>query len=194
MAIIYKAKLDPGKLELVASWLDTQSWGGSGEVSAVGAYRLDDPEGEVGIEGHLVSRDDVMLHVPLAYRGAPLDDPDAALVGRLQHSVLGERFCYDATTDPVAIGCLVRALRGEQQQARLELHEGDTVVGQLEPTLTLELVDGLSEERPVGCVVIPLEDGSQLRVAHVIDADDPAGRLRLVARWVGGSAVIAGLS
>lgn len=195
MAIVYpKAQLEPGKLELITSWLDTQTWGGTGELSALGAYRFDDPEGEVGVEGHLVSRDEVVLHVPLTYRSAPLDEPDAVLVGRTQHSVLGERFCYDATTDPVAIGCLVRALRKLQEQAVYELHDGDVVVGRREPNLRLRVAEGTTDDAPVGCVIIPLDDGSRLRVARVLDSDEPAGRSRLIATWTGGSGVIAGLS
>lgn len=195
MAIIYpKARLTPGKLELITCWLDTQSWGGTGEVSVLGAYRFDDPAGEVGFEGHLVSRDDVALHVPLTYRGAPIDDLDAALVGRTRHSVLGERFVYDATTDPIAIECLVRALLGKQDQAKYTMHVGEEVVGEREPTLTIQRAEGWAHEAPVGCVIIPLGDGTQLRVARVLDADEPAGRYRLIANWAGGSGVIAGLS
>ena len=194
MAIIHQAQLTPSKLELITCWLDTQSWGGTGEVSVLGAYRFDDPDGEVGFEGHLVSRDDVAMHVPLTYRGAPLDDLDAMLVGRMRHSVLGERFIYDATTDPVAIGCLVRALRGDQDPARYELRIGDEVVGEIEPSLTIQLAQGPASESPIGCVIIPLADGAELRVAQVLDADEPAGRSRLIATWAGGSGVIAGLS
>lgn len=118
----------------------------------------------------------------------------AALVGRMHHSVLGERFCYDALTDPVAIGCLVRAVRGQQEQATYKLHDGDAVVGQREPTLSLQLDEASAEDSPVGCVILPLEDGAEFRVARVIDADLPAGRSRLIATWAGGSGAIAGLS
>ena len=195
MAIVYpKARLTPSKVELLTSWLDTQSWGGTGGVTVLGAYRFDDPAGEVGFEGHLVSRDDVALHVPLTYRGAPLDDLNAVLVGKLQHSVLGERFVYDASTDPVAIGCLVRALRGEQEQARYELRVNDEIVGEREPNLTIHLTEGRTAASPTGCVIISLTDGTQLRIAQVLDTDEPAGRARLVATWAGGSGVVAGLS
>lgn len=195
MALIYHtATLDPSKLELITGWLDAQSWGGSGEARAVGAYRFDDPTGEVGVEGHLISRDEVIMHVPLTYRATPLDDPAAVLVGRTHHSVLGERFVYDATTDPVAIDCFVRALRGEQQQAAYELYEGDVVVGEREPTVTLQLADEPGTETAVGCVLVRLDDGGQLWIARVLDADEPAGRTRLVATWAGGSGVLAGLA
>lgn len=194
MAIIHRATLKPGKLELISSWLDAQSWGGSGEVTALGAYRFDDPDGEVGIEGHLLSRDDVVLHVPVTYRAAPLDDLDAALIGRMHHSVLGERFCYDATTDPVAVACFGRALRGDQHEAVFEVHQDGKVVGRREPTVTLQLAEGAADELPVGCVTIALDGGAALRIAHVLGSDEPAGRSRLIASWAGGSGTIAGLA
>ena len=191
MAIIHRAELKPSKIELITTWLDGQTWGGSGEVTALGAYRYDDPDGQVGMEGHLVSRDGVVLHVPLTYRGAPLDDPDAVLVGELEHSVLGRRYVYDAVTDPVAVGCLARALTGDQQQAELVVYDGDTVVGQRDQSVTVRAVPG-NGEPTTGCAVVPLATGHELSVARV-DADRPAGSRLLVATWAGGSAVIAAL-
>ena len=197
MAIIHRAELRPAKLELIADWLDTQSWGGSGPVTALGAYRFDDPAGEVGVEGHLVSRGGVVFHLPLTYRGASLDDPAAHLVGRMQHSVLGERFVYDATTDQVAVTCLGRALRGEQQPSVWEIHDQGRVVGRRDPSvgLTLRSDPGSREDTgPVGCVVVPLDDAGELRIARVLGVDEPGGRTQLVATWDGGSGVVAGLS
>ncbi len=197
MAIIHRAELKPGKIELITSWLDTLSWGGSGAMTALGAYRFDDPDGEVGIEGHLVRRGHTVFHVPLTYRGAPSNDPDARLVGRMQHSVLGERFVYDATTDPVAIGCFARALRGEQEPAVWEIHDGGAVVGRRDPSVTLSVSshpEGGDEPAPVGCVILPLADGTQLRIAQVLDTEDPGGRVRLLATWSDGAGTIAGLS
>jgi len=193
MAIIHRAELKPSKIELIATWLDSQAWGGRGEPAAIGAYRYDDPDGEVGVEGHLVSRDGVLLHVPLTYRSAPLDDPEAVLVGRLRHSVLGERFVYDALTDPVAVGCFVRALRGDQQPAVWEIHDGDTVVGHREPTVSISVIDD-DARHSTGGVTLTLDDGGELRVARVLDADDPHGSTRLVATWRDGSAVLAALT
>jgi hypothetical protein len=193
MAIIHRAELKPSKIELITAWLDHQSWGGRGELSAIGAYRYDDPDGEVGVEGHLVARDGVLLHVPLTYRAAPLDDPDAVLVGQLSHSVLGERFVYDATTDPVAVGCFARALRGRQQPAVWEIHDGATVVGRREPTVVISVVDGDGKDSTGGAIV-PLGDGAELRVARVLESDDPHGSTRMVATWGDGSAVVAALS
>jgi hypothetical protein len=43
MAIVYRAELRPSKIELITTWLDSQYWGGSGEVTALGAYRTTTP-------------------------------------------------------------------------------------------------------------------------------------------------------
>jgi hypothetical protein len=106
--------------------------------------------------------------------------------------VLSERFVYDATTDPVAVGCFVRALEGSQQPAVWEIHDGGRVVGHREPTVALAVAadDG---RHSTGGVTIPLDDGGELRVARVLDADDPRGSARLVATWAGGSATVAAL-
>jgi hypothetical protein len=42
------------------------------ELERVGAYRFDDPVGEVGIETHLVRAGERLLHVPLTYRANPM--------------------------------------------------------------------------------------------------------------------------
>src|SRR5699024_9987764 len=96
MATIYTAELTPSKKEFVTAWLDKQFWGGSGEPELVGTYRFDDTSGEVGFEGFVVKRDDRILHLPMTYRAAPLDGAEDYLITRTQHSVLGERWVYDA--------------------------------------------------------------------------------------------------
>lgn len=58
-AIIYGTTMNPGKLELLASWLPVQPWylgtGRALELAKVGGFRLDDPQGEVGIEFMIVT-------------------------------------------------------------------------------------------------------------------------------------------
>ncbi len=108
MALMHETTLVPSKYELLAAWLPAQPWfhGDATKLERVGAYRLDDPAGEVGLEGHLFTAgDDTVYHVPLSYRGAPLEDTveggDAFLVGVMQHGVLGKRWASDAMGDPV---------------------------------------------------------------------------------------------
>ncbi|HEU5038749.1 MAG TPA: hypothetical protein VFT70_17210 [Nocardioides sp.] len=104
MALLHQATLTPPKPELIAAWLPSQPWAaGLPEVTPIGGFRLDDPAGEVGIEGILLRSADggVVVHVPLTYRAAPLEGAEDALLGTTEHSVLGTRWVYDAPADPV---------------------------------------------------------------------------------------------
>ncbi|MFJ8249642.1 1,4-alpha-glucan branching protein [Streptomyces sp. NPDC094466] len=128
MATIHDTTLTPSKLELLTGWLPRQSWyAGSGETPELvkaGGFRLDDPEGEVGIEFMVVAdtagQDPVAYLVPLGYRGAALEGvPGEALIGTSDHGVLGTRWIYDGAHDPVVRARLRALLRGEakpQQQ------------------------------------------------------------------------------
>lgn len=119
MATIHDATLSPGKVELVAGWIGAQRWytgTGRPRLRRLDSWRLDDPAGEVGIET-LVLLDEsgatpVVYQVPLTYRGAPLEGGEHALVGEMDHSVLGRRWVYDAPHDPVYVAQLLRLLRG----------------------------------------------------------------------------------
>src|ERR1700761_6724362 len=118
MSVIHKTTLSPGKLELLAPWLPAQPWyQGAGPVLVkCGGFRLDDPAGVVGLEFMLVADTSgevpVVYHVPLTYRGAPLDGAGSALVGTTEHGVLGRRWVYDGIRDPVLSAALLALLRG----------------------------------------------------------------------------------
>ena len=106
MALLHDATLVPSKRELLADWLPSQPWAdGLPELRPFGGFRLDDPAGEVGIEGILLRSEDgtVVVHAPLTYRGAPLDGAEGHLLGTMEHSVLGTRWVYDAPGDPVYV-------------------------------------------------------------------------------------------
>ncbi len=129
MAIIHHTTLTPTKLELLTSWLPTQPWylgtGRDPVLSKSGGFRLDDPQGEVGIE-FLVATDEsgdrpVSYQVPLSYRGAPLEGAEQALIGTTEHGVLGQRWVYDGTHDPVFVDQLLALLqrRAEPQAQSL---------------------------------------------------------------------------
>ncbi|WP_407836348.1 1,4-alpha-glucan branching protein [Streptomyces sp. DSM 116496] len=120
MAMIYKTTMKPGKTELLTAWLPTRPWyastGHAPELDRSGGFRLDDPEGEVGIEFMVLTdrsggRETSYL-VPLTYRGAPLDGAGAALVGTSEHGVLGTRWIYDGAHDPVLVGQLLALVQG----------------------------------------------------------------------------------
>lgn len=109
MALIHtEADLVPDKLELLAAWLPHQPWGSPGEVTRVATYRFDDLADEVGMETLLVAVDDALLQIPLTYRGGPL--AGGTLVGSMEHSALGHRWVYDATTDPVYLDTIRRVI------------------------------------------------------------------------------------
>lgn len=175
MAIIHRATLAPSKPELLATELD-------GPVDVVGSYRFDDPAGEVGVEGFVVRRGGSLRHVVLTYRGAPLEDAGARLVGTMEHSVLGRRWVHDGTTDPVALGCLRRAVLGLEDQAVLEVWADGERVGTREPTLELG-VDRAPEEH-----VVDADDGV-LRIAAEPGPATGAGPA-LLASWPGGGPVV----
>jgi hypothetical protein len=118
MALIHHTTVKPTKLELLTTWLPTRPWytGTAPELTKAGGFRLDDPEGEVGIE-FMVATDTsapepVHYLVPLTYRGAPLDGADHALIGTMEHGVLGKRWAYDGCHDPVLVTQLLALFEG----------------------------------------------------------------------------------
>lgn len=121
MAHIYDAVLKPGKMELISAWLPQAPWfTGTAPVTVepVGSFRFDDPEGQVGIETHLVAVGTDVFQVPLTYRGAPLPGADDFLITTMEHSVLGRRWVYDACGDPVYAQALAGAILAAEGQAR----------------------------------------------------------------------------
>lgn len=132
MALVYEATLRPTKLELLTTWLPGRTWysGPAGEAEKVASFRFDDPAGEVGIETMLVRIGDGPVHqVPLTYRGAPLAGAEDRLLGTAEHSVLGRRWIYDGTGDPVYVAALASAILGSTGPAG----EFSEVDGRLEP-------------------------------------------------------------
>ncbi|WP_405445355.1 1,4-alpha-glucan branching protein [Streptomyces achromogenes] len=110
MAVIHHTTLKPTKTELLAGWLPGRPWYRGGPAPVLeksGGSRLDDPEGEVGIE-FIVATDTASpgrtaYLAPLTYRGAPLEGAEHALVGTMEHGVLGTRWVYDGCHDPVLV-------------------------------------------------------------------------------------------
>lgn len=131
MALIHKATLTPSKLGLLTEWLPTRPWfTGHGEIWQLGAYRFDDPAGEVGVETLLVQGENgPVCQVPLTYRGSPRVEAEEFLVGTAEHSVLGRRWVYDACSDPVwAAALAATVLTGGTQ-----VEEFVDVDGRMEP-------------------------------------------------------------
>ncbi|GAA4557873.1 maltokinase N-terminal cap-like domain-containing protein [Planotetraspora kaengkrachanensis] len=145
MAYIHHTTMTPTKLELLSEWLPKQSWyvgdTGTPELVRAGGFRLDDPEGEVGIEFMVVvdtaAQDPVAYLVPMSYRGAALEDvPGEPLIGTSEHGVLGLRWIYDGVHDPVVMAQLHALLRGEaipQQQSKSDTPDPTVIVHGVAP-------------------------------------------------------------
>lgn len=131
MAILHDATLRPTKLEMLQDWVPRQDWypGDEPDFEVLGRFRFDDPDGEVGIETYLLGRADGdsvdVFQVPLTYRGAPLGEPDAVLITTMEHSVLGPRWVYDGTTDPVYLAVVAEVIRAGGTQAAQFVQNAD---------------------------------------------------------------------
>ncbi|WP_354644149.1 maltokinase N-terminal cap-like domain-containing protein [Kitasatospora camelliae] len=183
MAAIHHTTMTPTKIELLTAWLPGQPWyaGGPGapELVKAGGFRLDDPEGEVGIELMVVvdtaGPEPVAYLVPLGYRGAALEGAsEEALIGTSEHGVLGTRWIYDGVRDPVVTAQVRALLRGEAVPQHQD--HSDTP----DPTVT---VHGAASGEPV-----------ELRISRVLrptgtgedapgDGGDEGGAVRLLAGW-----------
>jgi hypothetical protein len=137
LAVIHKTTLVPSKLDLLAVWLPRQDWyadqPGGPALARVGGFRLDDPVGEVGIEFMVVrddaARDVAAYLVPMTYRGSPLARAEAHLIGTAEHGVLGPRFLYDGTQDPVLLTQLAELVQGRAEaQAQSQSNTPDATV------------------------------------------------------------------
>ncbi|WP_284983607.1 hypothetical protein [Arthrobacter sp. efr-133-TYG-118] len=141
MAIIHRATLSPSKLELIERYLPAQPWftkDDSAPPGLLGAYRFDDPDGEVGLETHLLSHGGKVYQVPLSYRGSELTGAQDWLLGTMEHSVLGRRWVYDACADPAYVAALATAILTGQEEARQFVE----VDGALEPRASSVKVKG----------------------------------------------------
>jgi hypothetical protein len=164
--------MEPSKIDLLSRWLPEQSWyleGKGATLSRVGGFRLDDPDGEVGVECMFVRSESAdtgttTYNVPMTYRGAPLPSAESALIGTGEHGVLGRRWIYDGTRDPVLVAQLLALLQGgvqPQHQSR-----SDTA----DPSV---IVEG---DRPNGLVVAAFDTVQDVGGTSVsIDAVDAGG-------------------
>ncbi|WP_439940429.1 maltokinase N-terminal cap-like domain-containing protein [Streptomyces sp. BBFR115] len=184
MAVIHHTTLEPTKLELLTDWLPTRSWyqrtSGAPELAKAGGFRLDDPEGEVGIE-FLVAADSsgprpAAYLVPLTYRGAPLDGGEAALIGTAEHGVLGRRWVYDGCQDPVLVARLAALIDGRAEaQAQSVSHTPDKEVTAARSTAA-PLPAGFAGAADAGEETrLSAPDGATLRLRRVLRAE-PDGR------------------
>lgn len=178
MAVIHQTVLKPTKLELLTSWLPSRPWyrGGTGEprLTKAGGFRLDDPEGDVGIEFMVVTDASgtrpVSYLVPLTYRGARLDGADHALVGTMDHGVLGPRWAYDGCHDPVMVAQLLALIEGRaqaQDQSISDTLDREVTRSYAGDGVTRADLAAIAADDPEG-TDLPLADGSTLRLNRVL--------------------------
>jgi hypothetical protein len=200
MATLYAAEVRPSKIELLSRWVPTQSWTDDVDTSAlesVGAYRFDDPDGEVGVETHLLrAADGHIIQVPLTYRAQALEGADDSLITTMHHSVLGERWVYDASVDPVFARTLATTILRGGEQAELiymgeegpQKREATTWVrGSGSPTEVVPDVQDVTFANTGNVTIIDTGDLT-LRVRRVVELgpdDDDTDEISLLGRWPG---------
>ncbi len=179
-------------MELLGRWLPSRPWysgpGRAEDLRRVGGFRLDDPAGEVGIDMLVVtdtgSAEPITYFVPLSYRGTELEIDDDALLDTAEHGVLGTRWIYDATRDPVAVDRMVALLAGgAQAQHGTDSDSPDLsilVAAADLPAAGSRLVS--ASENPVGTDITVAE--GQLRVHQVLGRSEPVLRTgQVVLPW-----------
>ncbi|MGW6774381.1 maltokinase N-terminal cap-like domain-containing protein [Streptomyces sp. NPDC055037] len=180
MAVIHRTTMTPGKLELLASWLPAQPWnlGGGHEprLAKAGGFRLDDPQGEVGIEFMAVTDESgdrpITYQVPLGYRGAPLPGADHALIGTSEHGVLGRRWIYDGAHDPVLVAQLFALVLGEAEP------QAQSVDNTPDPSVTAHFA-AAGHAAPISSVdVTDGPHGTDLRLLTAAAPGAPSGPAR----------------
>ncbi|HEX8971644.1 maltokinase N-terminal cap-like domain-containing protein [Oryzihumus sp.] len=140
-----RATLTPPFAEFLPAWVAEQRWyPGKGRRPAlrrVGGLRLQDPDGEVGIEVHLVADDSAagtaIYQLPFTYRAQPLPGGEHALVAHTRHSVLGDRWVYDGPHDPAYTQALLRLVLDEGTVESDGGAEDGTATGHRQPGTTV---------------------------------------------------------
>jgi len=191
MALLHAASITPTKIEMIRTWAPTQPWfvGDYLELEQIGAYRFDDPDGEVGIETFLVrAGDGPVLQIPVTYRGAALAGADEWLITEMEHTVLGHRWVYDACGDPVYAAALATTILGGGTEAALE-RESDGVRQTVEPTVRVA-GNGTSDDiGSVGLVDVQDRDAATLVITSVAEIEV----LRVVGdAWAMGGTTLTG--
>lgn len=201
MALLHRADLNPTKLELLAAWLPGRPWyqGQPGaDIVRVAACRFDDPAGAVGIETMLVEAGDGMIHqVPLTYRAAPMDGGDGWLIGTTDHSVLGQRWVYDACGDLVYVAALARAILTGTGQAE-EFFEADGRRERREPAMTVTGSGHDADVPVIGSVRRVVEadptlivmDALELAIVRCLNGNTGLPGATLTGTWSGQSAPV----
>ncbi len=109
------------------------------------------------------------MQVPTTYRAGPLAGADGALIGTLEHSVLGTRWVYDGCHDPVYVEALATAIATGGTQADLQVQSPDGEMAIREATTR---VQGSGTD-----TAVPIDVGAD-GVVRSGDDDDPVRSAR----------------
>ena len=101
--------------------------------------------------------------VPMTYRAEALAAADRALIGTSEHGVLGHRWIYDGTRDPVLVAQLVALLQGTAEP------QAQNVSNTPDPAVTVGSVRGRGQ--------------LTVRVNRILRPAGPAGQPGLAAAW-----------
>ena len=106
----------------------------------------------------------------MTYRAEALAAADRALIGTSEHGVLGHRWIYDGTRDPVLVAQLVALLQGTAEP------QAQNVSNTPDPAVTVRRVEAASA------------DGARrgqltVRVNRILRPAGPAGQPGLAAAW-----------
>jgi len=194
MAIIHRATLSPTKLDLLTEYLPNVAALApfATNLEPVGAYRFDDPAGDVGIETHILTNaDGVLLQVPLTYRSQPVDGAKAALLGTMEHSVLGKRWVYNACGEAVYVIALAETIGSGGAGAREMVETPDGPIERA-PSVTVRgsgassaaVSSGAVEVTSVGSDTHMTIGDITVVLRQVLDAgESPAGSRQLEGNW-----------
>lgn len=201
MALVHVTTMSVSKPEMLAAWLPAQPWfeGDVSQLVEIAQYRFDDPEGEVGLNGVLVTAgDDTVYHVPMTWRAEPLEGGEEFFIGNTEHGVLGKRWGYDGIGDPVFRAELARVIA--QGGSEVEIWVRDPEGNLTERVQTIHL-RGSGEDGAavpdVSAVEITVDGASSvastglaaLRLVRVVRDGGrglvPAGAATLVGTWPG---------
>lgn len=197
MAVIHQDTLVPAKLELLKAWLPAQPWylasGREPELAKTGGFRLDDPDGEVGIEFMVVTdtsgAEPAAYQVPLTYRGSACAAAGEGLIGTAEHGVLGRRWIYDGTCDGVLAAQLAALIQGHA------VAQAQNVSDAPDPTVISEPVTSGGLRVTGSSVAASSLDGTDLRISTAGATGAPGGDLLVRVHRVlrpGGSGAAAG--
>lgn len=159
------ARIDPGKEHFHRLFLDRESIPTRGRsLAPLAAWRMVDPEGEVGMEMTIVelttssgAEQNVFVQIPLTYRSASLgEEYEHALLGTMHHSYLGERWVYDARYDPVFQRELVRTIEDGLPAAKRKLVRNGQIFS---PTVTLNSNPAPGEQPQIIITLEPPVEG-----------------------------------